>query len=111
MGRYENDDVSGLDLPDPNTLFIKEFNEAGEIAGPNQWVCAKETANKSTNVVNYYILCAGGQMYNPRRDNDVRYKSRNDWKLTRVRDVAYNLYQQFLQTRRLSYLYQAERDL
>ena len=110
MARYENDDITRLDLPEPNRLSVKKYNMSGEPAGDDELVCAKITTNKETYVVNHYVLCAGGQMFNPRL-RDARYETRNNWKLVRVRQQTFDLYKLFLKTKRVAYLYQAEREL
>ena len=110
MARYDNEDLTGLDLPSPGRLDVEEYNVYGDEAQPDQWICARKTVNEHTGVVNYYVLCSGGQMYNPRNE-DARYKIRNNWKLVRVREHTFSLYRQFLSSKRVAYLHQAEREI
>ena len=126
MARHESENVDDLNLPDPDVLKKRNFLENGMIVDDeeltqlmNQYniqrktppvICAKEIFNTKTRLYSYYILCAGGQMFDITNTN-VRYKSRNIWKLRRTNKTTYGLYTQFLKTKHKTYLYQAERNV
>ena len=102
MSRNENEDLSGLDLPD--NVRDEQCHRH------NNLVCAKTIYDRNTNVTTYYILCAGGQVFNP-QEIDVRYKTRNNWKLHRVNKGVYDKYLSFLKNKRRALLYQVEREI
>lgn len=126
MSRYENDDLSHLNLPDPlqlNTVYHLEDGQeldgeaydnmlteyqAAEKAPPV--TCGKVILNPTTNMVTYFVLCSASSMFNP-RSKDARYMIRNRWKMRRVSRSTYELYIKFLRTNHQTFLYQAERGL
>lgn len=121
MSRHENENIDHLNLPDTQVLERKHVLTSGKTLSDTELnkinvgnkppiICAKEVFNNSTKSYSYYILCAGGQMFDPTKI-DVRYKSRNNWKHRRVNKSTYNLYMQFLNTKHKTYLYQAERSI
>lgn len=103
MARYENEDVSGLDLPDPENKTCNDIV-------CNNLICAREVYNSNTRMTTYHVLCAGGLMFDP-YNIDIRYKTRNQWKLRRVRKSTFDLYQKFISTRHKTFLHQAEREI
>ncbi len=103
MGRNENEDVSSLDLPDPITHEISERTESNV-------ACARISLNPTTKMVSYYVLCSGGQVFDP-NNTDTRYRSRNRGKMKRVKKTMFDLYIKFLDTKHKTYLYQAEREI
>jgi hypothetical protein len=126
MSRDENEDVSGLTLPDPIiTECVYHIDQRG-VLNDSQYaelmaeckaqhfkppfVCAKSILNTSTMVNTYFVLCANSIMFDP-RNKDSRYRSRNRWKLRRVKKSIYDLYVKFLNTKHYSFLYQAERGV
>jgi hypothetical protein len=126
MSRDENEDVSGLTLPDPIITECIYHIEKGGVVGDDKYieliaehkaqnlkpptVCAKSILNTSTTINSYYILCANSIMFDP-RNQDSRYRSRNRWKLRRVKKSVYDLYVKFLNTKHNTFLYQAERGV
>lgn len=102
MGRNENEDLSGLNLPEGE---IKEQHHIH-----NDMICAKNIYSNTTGVTTYYILCAGGRVFDP-NEIDVRYKVRNNWKLHRVKKTVYDMYIKFLESKRKALLYQVEREI
>ena len=121
-----NENLDHLSLPNPNILTHKYSLENGKIVNDKQFtellkktqidktkiplVCSKEVYNTDTKLSSYYILCAGGQMYDP-TNTDARYKKRNTWKFRKVNKTTYNSYTKFLTTRHKTFLYQAERNI
>jgi len=117
MSRNENQDVSHMNLPDPNVTEIRYFLPNGEIIDKEEYdkqgkVCAKEIFNKDTHILSYYILCAGSLMFDPRElKQNCRYLSRNRWVFRRVKRSTFDLYTKFLKQQYTSFLHQAEREL
>jgi len=107
MVQYERD-LSGLNLPDIDVLETHELNEKGILALPTEKTCAKTVYNPETNTTKYYVLCYGGQLYNPVK-KDIRYDVRNNWKMKSVGWEVYDMYRKFLQHKRETYLRHAER--
>jgi hypothetical protein len=126
MSRDENEDVSGLTLPDPIITKCIYHMENGEVISGEVLdllltdhklqhrkppvICAKSILNTSTNINTYFILCANSIMFDP-RNKDSRYRSRNRWKIRRVKKSVYDLYVKFLKTNHNTFLYQAEREI
>lgn len=122
MSRYENDDLSHLDLPDPIQMNALYLLENGQVVDDEEYqcllkeqsktpvICGKQIGNQTTNMETYYILCSGSNMFNP-RNKDARYMIRNRWKFRRVTRSTYDLYDKFLRTNHQSFLYQAERGI
>ena len=127
MSRNEHEDVSGLTLPDPIiTECIYHIEKKREVLDSDQYakliamckaqhlkppfVCAKSILNTDTKINTYYILCAGSIMFDFRY-TDSRYRSRNRWKLRRVKKSVYDLYVKFLNTKHSTFLFQAERGI
>ena len=126
MSRNENEDVSMLELPDPIitkcTYNIEKMGvmdsdgyeiliatcKAQHLKPP--FVCAKSILNTDTQISSFFILCANSIMFDP-RNQDSRYRSRNRWKLRRVKKSVYDLYVKFLNTKHNTFLYQAERGI
>lgn len=102
MSRYENEDLSGLNLPEDTRE--ENSHTHGDLT------CAKTIYDHSTNITSYYILCAGSKVYDP-TEIDVRYKTRNNWKLRRVKKSIYDMYLNFLSNKRKALLYQIEREV
>lgn len=103
MSRYENENLEGLNLPDPD-------NKTYDDVVCNNVLCARVITNSNTRMTTYHILCAGGQLYDP-YNIDIRYKTRNPWKMRRVRRSAFELYFKFIDTRHKTFLHQAEREI
>ena len=122
----KKENLDDLNLPDPNILSVSYMladgaavedkdlktyaqNAAAQSKKPIA-ICAKTLYNKNTKLSTYYILCAGGQMFDPSQI-DARYKARNNWKFRRVNKTTFNTYCQFLKTKHTIYLRQAERSI
>ena len=126
MSRYENEDVSHLELPDPIHLDVTYHLESGDELDEEQYqklldeyqaiqkappvLCGKKIWNPTTRMTTYFILCSGSNMFNP-RNKDARYMIRNRWKMRRVIRSTYDLYTKFLRTNHQTFLYQAERGI
>ena len=118
MSRNENEDVSDLELPDPQSLDVTFILEKGlevkleEYNDQNKHtICAKSLKHKGSGKTTYYILCGDGStMFNP-NNKDVGYKRRNVWKYRKVNKSTFDLYLLFLKNSYNSLLFQAERGL
>lgn len=116
MDRYANEDLSEFNLPEDNTqvtYIISNGNKLTQkdydILKDKPKVYAKYIYDSSTNKFFYYILCAGGLMFDPKQEKDSRYVARNNWKFRKVNQDAFNLYTSFLEKKYNNLLYQAER--
>ncbi len=119
-------DFEHLDLPDPNITQILYLMENNRILNDEEFyilvktckeryakppvVCGKQITNLNTNIVTYFLLCSGSQIFDV-SSRDVRYRTRNRWKFRRVHKSTYDLYTKFLSTQHKTFLYQAERGI
>jgi len=119
MSRYERDDISHLNLPDPISTRANYYIKDGEVIKREKYntlkhpavVCCKEIQHIETKITTYYVLCNGcNQMFDP-HEQDTRYKVRSQWKFRRVNRSTFDLYTKFLRQHYKSLLSQAERGL
>lgn len=117
MARHENEDLTGLDIPENNKVKIIYYLRGGmtvaDIDGlKDREICAYERVSEvDETIASYYIRCTGSRVYNPYGDADPRYFSRRTWVWRRVDARTFNMYEKFLLTRRTRYLKDAERGL
>lgn len=93
------------------TYYLKDGSKKNEVDyNEAKDVVAIYSEDKDYNKISYKIKAAGGKLYNP-FNQDIRYHSRNIWKMKRVSQRVFLLYEQFLETKWNSFLIQAERTM
>lgn len=121
MSRYDREDLSHLDLPEPDQYFVTYYTapdgnsiskEAYYTLEPEQQpiVCGKITTNKESGTRNFFVLCSDrNELYDPRERGMQSH--RNRWRFVKVKRTVFDLYMKFLNQRYQSLLKQAERGL
>lgn len=101
MARWENEDVSGLNLPDPVNIASVYLDKNGKETDTEQFAVAKVTTadDKKT----YYIRYGRGEIIDPHHI-DINFQ-RNDsyYKFKKVDQKAFDTYIKFLMTKNRLY--------
>lgn len=107
MARWENEDVSGLNLPDPINISTKYIDKNGKEINTEQFAVAKIVTADDKNT--YYIRYGRGEIVDPHH-TDVNF-NRNEsyFKLKKVDEKAFHTYVKFLTTKNRLYFTMARR--
>lgn len=108
-----------LEIPDPNKYSYTCILSNGEVVDSNDKniknVCAY-CFESSAGRIKYFVLSAGGNLYDPEKKSDLRYNKRYNWTMRSVDSEVFKLYSQYLgvnkkNARRQKFLRNAERLL
>jgi len=112
MARYENENLSGLALPELDDINTQYIDKTGNLSEEKSAV-AKITKvhNKEENkvVVNYYIKHGRGMLFDP-YGMDANKINAYNVQFKKVDEKIYSQYVQYLKTRRAMFLTYAQRD-
>jgi hypothetical protein len=112
MARNENENLTGLLVPDTDELSIQYFDKTGNIA-EERIAVAKITRlhNKEEDrtVINYYIKFGRGMLFDP-YGMDMNKLNAYNFQFKKVDQKIYSQYIQYLKTRRSLFLTQAQRE-
>jgi hypothetical protein len=112
MARNENENLSGLVVPETDELITQYFDKTGNLAEEINAV-AKITKlhNKETDkiLVNYYIKFGRGLLFDP-YGMDMNKLNAYNFSFKKVDSSIYSQYIQYLKTRRSLFLTHAQRE-
>jgi hypothetical protein len=108
MARWENEDVSDLDLPDPTQVKKTYFDKNGKITTDDKltFAIAVDVDEKDS----YYIKYSRGEIVDPHHV-DYNFKNKNYTVFKKVCKEAFDMYHKFLQTKNRLYFTRARRYL
>jgi len=108
MGRWENEDVSNLDLPDPTDIVRVYLDKNGSETENESLGFAKISIDGDKSI--YYILYGRGEIVDPHHvDYNVRKLSY--YKFKKVDKEAFDSYVKFLKTKNRLYFTIARRKV
>lgn len=112
MARHENENLSGLIVPETDKLEVQFIDKSGQL-GLEQNAVAKftELHNKENDriVTNYYIKHGRGMLFDP-YGMDMNKVNAYNFQFKKVDEKIYSQYIQYLKTRRSIFLTYAQRD-
>lgn len=105
MARWENEDVSGLNLPDPQEVEKTYFDKSGNN-------CEKSSAYAmqyvSENSIFFYIRFSRGELIDPHSiDSNTKLKNNPDFK--KVKKTCFENYIKYLKTKNRLYFTRSRR--
>jgi len=106
MARWENEDISNLNLPDPRTVFKIFLDKNGSETADEDSAFAKTT--ECNGKKNYYIKYNRGEIVDP---HHVDFNSRNNSNsmFRKVNDKTFSNYCKFLESKNVLYFTMARR--
>ena len=109
MSKWENEDVSNLELPDPETTVTDFFDAKGNNCNENFAVAKTVTTNHEDGRVstNFYIRCTRGEFVDP-HDTD-RHIKLYELGFTKVTMKTFTQYARYLATKNRLYFTRARR--
>ena len=112
MARNENENLTGLLVPETDELKVQYIDKTGQL-GQEQNAVAKITKlhNKEEDriVVSYYIKNGRGMLFDP-YGMDMNKLNAYNFQFKKVDEKIYSQYIQYLKTRRSIFLTYAQRD-
>ena len=105
MARWENEDTSDLDLPDPQNIEKLYFGKAAEEVGKKE---AFASINRVDSSESYYILYDRAEIIDPHNDRFTRSSS-STRRLKKVSKSCFDFYIKYLKTRNGLYFTRARR--
>lgn len=112
MARHENENLSGLVIPETDQLTTQYIDKSGE-PGEEYGSVAKitELHNKENDrvVTNYYIKHGRGMLFDP-YGMDANKVNAYNFQFKKVDQSIYSQYIQYLKTRRSMFLTYAQRE-
>jgi len=112
MARNENENLTGLLVPETDQLEVQYIDKTGEL-GQEQNAVAKITNlhNKEENrvIVNYYIKHGRGLLFDP-YGMDMNKLNAYNFQFKKVDTSVYSKYIKYLKTRRQLFLTHAQRE-
>lgn len=100
MARWENEDISGLNLPDENKTIVEYYDKNGKVS-IEEVAYAKYISTWSglENIgERWYIKFSRGELIDP-HNIDSNTKNKNIQKFKKVSKQAFNAYLTYLKTR------------
>lgn len=107
MSRWENEDVSGLNLPDPDTIVYTFLDKNGKEIENEQQAVAKIASLNTKNT--YYIKYGRGEIIDPHHVDTNVYKNDKYYVFKKVTETAFASYKKFLTTKNRLYFTTARR--
>lgn len=108
MARWENEDVSGLNLPDPIKVLKSYYDKNGKITTDEKIAFAIEAEVDEKK--SYYIKYSRGEIVDPHH-TDFNFKDKNYTVFKKVCQEAFEMYHKFLTTKNRLYFTRARRFL
>ena len=110
MARWENEDVSGMGIPEPVTSVVKYLNKEGRDCQNERYGFVKTVSttlpDKSV-FVKYYIRFYRGELVDP-HSVDINFKSKIP-EFKKVSEDCYKLYKKYLATKNRLYFTRSRR--
>lgn len=110
MARWENEDVSGLGIPEPIRSKVGLLNKEGRSCDDERSAYAKTistTMPDESTFTKYYIRFNRGELVDP-HSVDVMLKSKTP-EFKKVSEACYNLYKKYLVTKNRLYFTRSRR--
>ena len=107
MARWENENVSGLDLPSPDSVQYSYFGSGAEEVNENS-AFAKRADNNGYKT--YYIKFGRGDLFDP-LGADTGKHTRPYFDFKKVSEPVFEYYMQYLTTEDIIFLTRARRSL
>jgi len=107
MARWENEDLTGLNLPEPCPIIKTFFDKNGKETEDQDLALAK--TSQMGDRINYYIKYNRGEIIDPHHTdyNNVRKNSNATFK--KVNKKTFDTYSRFLKTKNVLYFTMARR--
>jgi hypothetical protein len=106
MARWENEDVSDLNLPDPQKVLKTYFGKNAAVAMETREAFAyTNTVDQSTS---YHILYDRAEIIDPYNDRFTRSSSATR-RFKKVSETCFNFYMKYLKTKNILYFTRARR--
>jgi len=106
MARWENEDLTGLNLPDPETVSRVYLDKNGNETEDENIAFAKISQSGEKN--NYYIKYNRGEIIDPHHTDSNGRKNSNAT-FRKVNKKTFDTYNKFLKTKNLLYFTMARR--
>jgi len=106
MARWDNEDISGLNLPDPQDVQKIYFGKNAAVATETKEAFAyTNTVDQS---VSYHILYDRAEIIDPYNDRFTRSSSTTR-RFKKVSETCFNFYMKYLKTKNILYFTRARR--
>lgn len=109
MSRWENEDVSDLDLPDPENIVRTYFDKNGKITSQVEKSVAKISECGEKKV--YHIKYGRGELLDPHHIDSSMQIKRSYYVMKKVNKQIFDSYKKFLETKNRLYFTRARRLL
>ena len=106
MARWENEDLNGLNVPDPPERSIKYIDKNGSECKEN--VAVAKTINEDDKKA-YYILYGRGEIVEPHQIDTNFAKNKTAYSFKKVTEQAFAAYNKYLKTKNRLYFTNARR--
>ena len=107
MARWESEDVSGLNLPDPQSIKKRFYGARGEETEEKNAFASLSDAGKNQF---YYVLYERSEVVDAYNDRLTRSQSQTR-NLRKVSKKCFDLYMKYLKTKNTLYLTRARRTM
>ena len=105
MARWENEDVSGLDLPEPNKVATTFIGKNGKLCDESvAYAVLRACANSET----YYVRFSRGELIDP-HSVDGNAKLRNKPNFKKVKKKCFEEYVKYLKSKNTLYFTRSRR--
>lgn len=112
MARNENENLSGLNIPDTDDIATVFIGKSGVLCDQKDSVakyCTIQNKENNRSVINYYIKYGRGMLFDPYGMDMNKINSYN-FQYKKVDESIYNKYLEYLKSRREVFLTQAQRE-
>jgi hypothetical protein len=109
MSRWENEDVSDLNLPEPENIVRTYFDKNGNITSNPESSVAKVSECDEKKV--YYVKYGRGELLDPHHIDSSMQIKRSYYMMKKVNQQIFESYVKFLQTKNRLYFTKARRLL
>lgn len=109
MGRWENEDVSGLNVPGDAKVVIELYDKSGWVCENAKTAFAKKTTTEAEErtSVRYYIRFSRGELVDPHSVDSSLKTDLSDFK--KVGEKSFNQYMRYLETKNRLYFTKSRR--
>jgi hypothetical protein len=110
MARWENEDVSGMGIPEPIRSEVKYLNKEGRNCNDERYAYTKTISTAmpdKTTFTKHYIRFNRGEFVDP-HSVDIMFKSKTP-EFKKVSEACYNLYKKYLITKNRLYFTRSRR--
>lgn len=111
MSRWENEDVSDLNLPKPENITRTYFDKNGKITSHPESSVAKISESSDSDKKAYYVKYGRGELLDPHHIDSSMQIKRSYYTLKKVDQQIFDSYIKFLKTKNRLYFTKARRLL